>query len=174
MKESNRELQKIKGIGEKMARRFVKAGYDSPARVAEAGEEEIGKIRGVKPRMAGSIIRQAVEITTGALDDGGTRLEELKHMAAGVKERVQELALKARDRFLEETADPALKKVEKELVKIVASLDKVEGKLRKRPGKAGKGLAKAEKRLAAIADIGAKGVGRGLKKARKSLKRVYA
>lgn len=174
MKESTRELQKIKGIGEKMARRFVKAGYDVPAKVAEADEEEIGKIRGIKPRMAGSIIRQAVEMTTGASDDGGTRLEELKHMAAGVRERVQELAIRVRDRFLDGPAGPTTKKAEKELVKMIASLERVEGKLESRPRKAGKGLAKTEKRLAALADSDVKGIGKGLKKARKSLKRVYA
>ena len=40
--------------------------------------------------------------------------------------------------------------------------------------KPGTGLVKAKTRLAGLADAGLKQVGRGLKKARKSLKRVYA
>jgi hypothetical protein len=40
--------------------------------------------------------------------------------------------------------------------------------------RAGKGLAKAEKRLAGLADTGLKGVERGLRRTRKTLKRVLS
>ena len=57
---------------------------------------------------------------------------------------------------------------------MMAALERVEGKIGKRVKRAGKGLAKAEARLAGLAEQGAKGVGKGLKKARKSLKRVLS
>lgn len=172
MEHNMTELQKLRGVGDVLARRFIEAGYDSLATVAAAGVEEIGNIKGVNPRMAGSIVNQAVEMTT-APGERRDRIEELKQRAAGVKQRVQELAIRVRDRFLEDPAGPATRKVERELVRFIASLEKVEGKLESRPRKAGKGLAKAEKRLAALAGSGIKGINRGLKKARKSLKRVY-
>ncbi|HEY6006972.1 MAG TPA: helix-hairpin-helix domain-containing protein, partial [Geobacteraceae bacterium] len=83
-------------------------------------------------------------------------------------------ALSVRDRFGAEAAGKCGKKVEKEIVKLIDSLEMVEGKLESRPKRADKGLGKAAKRLSGLADADLKGVRKGLKRARKSLKRVSA
>ncbi|CAG0984953.1 hypothetical protein GEOBC_02040 [Geobacteraceae bacterium] len=174
MKDRMKELQKIKGIGEILARRFVEAGYDTAAKVAEAGEDALKAIKGINPRAISSIISQAA----GFAEEGGKarakRVEELKAAAATLKDQVEGIARSVRDRFSDELQGKRGKKVEKELLKMVSALDRVEGKLGKRVKRAGKGLAKAEERLAGLAEQGVKGVGKGLKKARKSLKRVLS
>ncbi|MCM2356916.1 MAG: helix-hairpin-helix domain-containing protein [Geobacteraceae bacterium] len=174
MERAVKELQKLKGIGEVLARRLVEAGYDTFSKVAAAGEEGLKKVPGVNPRLFQSILTQAGELAGESEKGRARKVEELKLRAASLKEQVQGVALSVRDRFREEVAGKAGKKVEKEILKVIASLEKVEGKLEARVKKAGKGLVKAEKRLAGLADAGLKGVGKGLKKARKSLKRVYA
>jgi Holliday junction resolvasome RuvABC DNA-binding subunit len=174
MKEGMNELQKLKGVGKVLAQRFVEAGYDTFAKVAAAGEEELKKIPGINPRMVRAIVTQAGELAGEAENSRAKRVEELKQWAASLKEQVQGIALGVRDRFKDEVAGKAGKKAEKEIVKVITSLEKVEGTLESRLKKAGKGLAKAEKRLEGLVDAGLKGVGKGLKKARKSLKRVFA
>jgi len=174
MKDRMKELQKIKGIGEILARRFVEAGYDTAAKVAEAGEDALKAIKGINPRAISSIVSQAA----GFADEGGKarakRVEELKAAAATLKDQVEGIARSVRDRFTDELQGKGGKKVEKELLKMVSALERVEGKLGRRVKRAGKGLAKAEERLAGLAEQGVKGVGKGLKKARKSLKRVLS
>jgi Holliday junction resolvasome RuvABC DNA-binding subunit len=174
MNKVTKELQKLKGIGEVLARRLVEAGYDTFAKVAAAGEDGLKKISGINPRMLQAIVTQAGELAGEAGKSRTRKVEELKQQASSLKEQVQGVALNVRDRFREEVAGKAGKKVEREILKVIASLEKVEGKLETKAKKAGKGLVKAEKRLAGLADAGLKRVGRGLKKARKSLKRVYA
>lgn len=174
MKKESKELQKLKGVGEVLARRLVEAGHDTFAKVAAAGEEGLRKIQGINPRMVRSILTQAADMVDDAAKSRAVRVEEMKQRAAALKEQVQGIALGVRDRFAEEVAGKSGRKVEKEILKVISSLEKVEGKLETRVKRAGKGLVKAEKRLAGLADSGLKGVGKGLKKARKSLKRVFA
>jgi hypothetical protein len=174
MKRAEKELQKLKGVGEILSRRFAEAGYDTFAKVAAAGAEGIRKVPGINPRLAQSIVDQAGELAADAEKGRARKVEELKQRALSLKEQVQGIALGVRDRFKEEVAGKAGKKVEKELLKVITSLEKVEGKLESKVKRAGKGLTKAEKRLEGIADAGLKGVGKGLKKARKSLKRIFA
>ena len=50
MKQRMRELQKLKGVGEVLSRRFVEAGYDTFAKIAAAGEEGLKKIQGLNPQ----------------------------------------------------------------------------------------------------------------------------
>lgn len=174
MKDRAKELRKLKGVGETLSRRFVEAGLDDFAKIVAAGRDGVAGIRGVNPRVVDAILAQAVEMTEQAGEERAARVEGLRQQASGLKGRLQELALGLRDRFMEEAAGPAGKRVEKELLKTVTSLERVEKKLERRTKKAAKGLAKAEKQLELLADAGLKRVGRGLKKARKSLKRVYA
>jgi hypothetical protein len=91
-----------------------------------------------------------------------------------MKTQINDLAVDVRDRFREEISGKAGCKVEKEIRKFVLSLERVEGKLESSAKKAGKGLAKAESRIAGLAEGGLKDIAGKLKKARKSLKRVYA
>lgn len=174
MKESMKELQKIKGVGEILARRFVEAGYDTFAKIAEAGEDALKAIKGVNPRSITSIISQSA----GLADEGGKararRVEELKVAVATLKGQVEGIARSVSERFPEELLGKKGKKIEKEILKMMSALERVEGKIGKRIKRSGKGLAKAEERLAGLAEESAKKVGKGFKKARKSLKRVLS
>ncbi len=174
MKQEMKELQKLKGIGETLSRRLVEAGYDTPAKVVAAGKEKLSKIPGMNPRLIGSIVAQAGELAGEAEKGRAARVEELKRQALALKGQVQELARDVRDRFRDEVAGKMGKKAEKEILKIISSLEEVQKNLDTRVKKAGKGLVKVEKRLEGLADAGLKGVGKGLKKARRSLKRVLA
>lgn len=174
MKQGARELQKLKGVGEVLSRRFMEAGYDTFARIVEAGEEGLRKIPGVNPRMLGSIVAQAGELAGESKKNRAQRVDALRLKAESLKERVQGIALSVRDRFRDEVAGEAGRKVEKEILKVITTLEKVEGKLETRVKKAGKGLAKAERKLEELSLSGLKKVGKGLRKARKSLKKVVA
>lgn len=174
MRKVTSELEKIKGIGTVLAKRLADAGHDTVAKVAEAGEEGLRKIKGLNPRAIPSILDQAAGMTQAKGDGRARRIEELKAAATTIREQVEGIARNVRDRFTEELQDKDGRKIEKEVLKMVAALERVEGKLGKRVKRAGKGLAKAEKRLAGLADAGLKGVGKGLRRARKSLKRVLS
>lgn len=174
MKETLKELQKIKGIGEILSRRFVEAGYDTYGKIAAAGEEALKTIKGINPRAISSIISQAADYADEAGKARERRVEELRAAAATLKGQVEGIARGVRDRLADELQGKQGKKMEKEFLKMVAALERVEGKIGKRVKRAGKGLAKAEARLAGLAEQGVKGVGKGLKKARKSLKRVLS
>ncbi len=174
MKQSMKELQKLKGVGEVLARRFVEAGHDTFVKVVAAGEEGLRKIQGLNPQMVRPILDQAEELINEAKKSRTEKVEELRQKAAALKVQVQEIALGIRDRFKDEVAGKLGRKLEKEIVKVISSLERVEGTLEGKLKKAGKGLVKAEKRLENLAEAKLKGVGKGLKKARKSLKKVYS
>jgi DNA anti-recombination protein RmuC len=174
MKQSLKELQKLKGVGEVLSRRFAEAGLDTFAKIAAAGEEGLKKIQGLNPKMIQPILTQAGAMSGEAQKSKAEKVEELKQKADSLKVQVQEIALNIRDRFKDEITGKIGRKLEKDIVKVISSLEKVEGKLECKVKKAGKGLKKAEKRLANLADAKLKGIGKGLKKARKSLKRVYS
>jgi SMC interacting uncharacterized protein involved in chromosome segregation len=173
MKRQIKELQKLKGIGEILARRFFEAGYDTPAKIAAAGEEDLRKIPGVNPRMLSQIIAQAGLLAEEEKKSREEKIEELKSLAASMKTRINDLAHDVRDRFREEITGKTGGKVEKEIRKFVLSLEKIEGKLPSRAKKAAKGLVKAEKRISSLSDSGLAEIDTIVRKARKSLKKVY-
>jgi len=174
MKRRTKELQKLKGVGVTLSRRFVEAGYDTFAKIAAAGEEGLKKIQGLTPGMIQSILAQTGVMIEEAQKCKSEKVVELKQKTDSLKMQVQNIALSVRDRFKDEVAGKIGRKLEKDIGKIISSLDKVEGELETKGKKTGKVLAKAEKRLANLADANLKRVDTGLKKARKSLKRVYA
>jgi len=173
MKREAIKLQTLRGVGEILSARFVDAGYDTFGKVAAAGEEGLRKIPGVRLGMLVSIVAQAGKLAAEEKKARALKVRELKKQAASLKDQVQVIALSVRDRFKDEVSGKSGKKVEKEFFRIITSLEKVEGKLETRAKKAGRGLLKAEKRLAALGDANLKGIGKGLKKARNTLKRVY-
>jgi len=174
MRQGPKELQKLKGVGDVLSRRFVEAGYDSCAKVAAAGEEGLKKIKGLNSRMIQPILAQAAEMIGEARKTRADKVQELKQKTDALKVQLQEIALDVRDRFKDEIAGKLGRKLEKDIVKVLSSLESVEGKLESKVKKAGKGLAKAEKRLEALTGAKLEGIGKGLRKARKSLKRVYS
>ena len=167
-----KELQKLKGVGEILSRRFVEAGYDTFAKIAAAGEEGLRKIPGVNPRMLASIVAEAAALSGDIAKSKDQKTAELKLRVAALKEQVQGIALSVRDRFRDEVAGKAGRKLEKEMLKVIGALEKVEGRLETRVKRAGKGLIKAEKKLEGLTMASLKKIGNGLQKARKSLKTI--
>jgi Helix-hairpin-helix domain len=172
MKKKLNELKRIKGVGEVLSRRFAEAGYDTFSKVVAAGEEGLKKVQGINQRMVPAILEQAGLLAGEGRATKTQKVEELKRHAAGLKHKVQGVALRVRENFQEEVAGKAGKKVEKQILKMIASLEKVEGKLESRVKKAGKGMEKADKSLSLLAAAGLADIGKGLKKARKSLKKI--
>jgi hypothetical protein len=167
-----KELQKLKGVGEVLSRRFVEAGYDTFAKIAAAGEKGLQKIPGVNPRMLASIVAEAAALSGDIAKNKSQKAAQLKLQVAALKEQVQGIALSVRDRFRDEVAGKSGRKLEKEILKLIDALEKVEGRLETRVKRAGKGLLKAEKKLEGLAMANLKKVGNGLQKARKSLKTI--
>lgn len=63
MKEQIKELQKLKGIGEVLAKRLVESSYSTIAKVAGAEKKGIERIAGMNPQKAQDIITQARKMT---------------------------------------------------------------------------------------------------------------
>ena len=102
------------------------------------------------------------------------KVNELKQKTDSLKIQVQNIALSVQNRFKDGVKGKIARKLEKDIGKFFSSLEKVEGDLETKASRAGKGLTKAGKRLSNLTDIKLKGISKGLKKATKSLKRVYA
>ena len=63
MKEQMKELQKLKGVGEVLARRLVESSYDTIAKVAGAEKKGLERIVGMNPQKVKDIITQARKLT---------------------------------------------------------------------------------------------------------------
>jgi hypothetical protein len=172
MKEKLNELKQLKGVGEVLSVRLAEAGYDTIAKVVAAGEEGLKRVRGINQRILPSILEQAGQIAGEGRPTRAQKVEALKRQAASLKEQVEGVALRVKENFREDIDGKTGKKVEKQILKVLVSLEKMEGKLETRVKKAGKGLAKAEQDLALLAAAGLADIGKGLKKARKSLKKI--
>jgi predicted flap endonuclease-1-like 5' DNA nuclease len=59
MKEKMKELQKLKGIGEVLARRLVESSYDTIGKVAGAEKKGLERIAGMSPQKVRDIVTQA-------------------------------------------------------------------------------------------------------------------
>lgn len=163
-----KELTKLKGVGAVLAARFVEAGLDGFDKVAAAGEEALKGIRGINPRAIPAILAQAADLAGQASE---ARLSELREKASCAGEMVRGIAEDVRNRFGEELAKTAGKKVEKDILRILGSLDSVAARLEAGSRKAGKVISKFEKRLSNLEGAGFRKIRKGLKKTRKMLKR---
>ena len=175
MKKNSKELQKIKGVGEVLSKRLMAAGYDTFDKIAAAGKAELRKIRGLERLPLKPIIDQAAALAQGSDKKKARKVKDLKAAAAAIRVRVEGLARRVKDRFGDQLTEKARKKIEKQFLKMTVALDKVKGELESCRKPASKGLAKAEKRLAGIPDgtMDPMEVIKGLKKARRSLKKIY-
>ncbi|WP_318258643.1 helix-hairpin-helix domain-containing protein [Geobacter anodireducens] len=81
MTDIQKELQKIRGIGEVLAKRLAEAGHDTFEKIAAAGEEGLRAIKGMNPRSVAAIVAQAAELAKGRAEDRDRRVEELKAAA---------------------------------------------------------------------------------------------
>jgi hypothetical protein len=174
MKKNTKELQQIKGVGEILAKRFIKAGYDSFDRIAAAEEAGLKSIQGINYQAIPSIISQAAAMAAEKSAERARTIAELKAAAAAIREQVDELGRAFKGQDGEALQGKSAKKVEAELLKTVTALEKAEAKIEKRVKRTGRGLAKAGQRLSGLsADTGADAVSNRLKRARKSLKKIY-
>ncbi|MEJ2698106.1 MAG: helix-hairpin-helix domain-containing protein [Desulfuromonadales bacterium] len=169
----NKELQQLKGVGAVLAQRFIEAGLDSFNKVVETGEEGLRKIRGLNPRAIPSILEQARGLAGAAPAGPDERLLALRQTSEGLQKRVQELAATVRERRSGKLSVKKVERLDKEVSKLLKGLERVQKLQGIRFKRAQKGLAKTGKRLEGLSSDGIKGLTRGLKKARKSLKRIW-
>ncbi len=172
-KSVQKELQQIKGVGEVVAQRLVEAGYDSFAKVAEAGEEGLRRIRGINPRGISSILEQAQKLAADVREGTDAQRLALQETAERLQKQVRELAATLRERLADKLPEKKGVRLEKEVDKLLKGLAKVQKQQGIRIKRARKSLAKTGKRLEGLAENGIKGLTRGLKKARKPLKRIW-
>lgn len=108
------------------------------------------------------------------MGNGGTgRYEELQAQAASLTVKLQEIALHLRERLGNEAEGKTARRLEKELVRVVASLDRAEQRLQRVLRRSEKGVVRAGGLLDGLADAPVAKTGKSLKKARKSLERIY-
>ncbi|BCR06808.1 DNA-binding protein [Desulfuromonas versatilis] len=168
------ELRRIRGIGEVLAQRLVEAGIDSHAKLAELGEEGLARIRGVQPRMIPAILEQARGLAAEEEQAPEEKTAALRAGLARVREQVQQLVARARERLGGKLKGDREKRLEKQERKLLSGLERFEALCGARPKQAAKRLAKIEKRLDGLEQAGARSLARGLKKARRPLKRTRA
>jgi ribosomal protein S13 len=171
-KVGHKGLQEIKGIGSVLAQRLVEAGYDSFARVAQAGEDGLRNIRGLNPRAIPSILEQAQILDGESVAGADERLLLLQNTSGLLQVRIRELAAAIRERQGDKLSGKKGERLEKEVTKLLKGLEKVQTQKGIRIKRARKGLAKTGKRLEGLTEGGIKSLTRGLKKARKPLKRI--
>ncbi|HET6421280.1 MAG TPA: helix-hairpin-helix domain-containing protein [Geobacteraceae bacterium] len=173
MDKKAKKMLRLRGVGEILAARFLEAGIDSYEKVAAAGEEELKKIKGMNPRAVSGILAQASELASEAAAEPKKKLAELCEKSAVLTGRIQEIASDVRERFREEITGRIGKKIEKQIAGIAGSLDMVTTGAGVKQKRAAKGLARAEKHLGIQAGAGLEDIRKSLKKARKSLKRIF-
>ena len=172
-KNVQKELQQIKGVGAVVAQRLVEAGFDSCAKVAEAGEEGLRSIRGINPRAIPSILEQARGLAAEAEAGPDERLIALRETSERLQKQVHELAAAVRERLADKLSEKKGDRLEKAVDKLLRELAEVQQLQGVRIKRAQRSLAKTGKRLEGLAENGLKGLTRGLKKARKPLKRIW-
>ncbi len=174
MKKGLKELLLIKGVGEILAKRFLRAGYDTFDRIIAAGEEGLKSIQGVNPKAIPSIIKQAGALAAEISAARDKKVAALKKAAADIRKQVESMSETVKAQRGEELWGKSGKRIETELRKMITALERTESKMGKRVKRAGKGLAKAGHSLSGLTpDIEAEAIERKLKKARKSLKKIY-
>ena len=169
MAKTKDDLLQLKGIGSILVKRLQDAGLDSFAKIAEAGEDGLKKVRGINPRKTGSILEQAKQLSEVAHAGRQERAEALQQRLSEIKSKVQTVAEATRDRFQEALAGKCGKKLSCDLVRIEDALERLKDGGKKSSKRAGQALAKAQKRVEGLEEASLKKVRKGLKRARKAV-----
>jgi hypothetical protein len=169
-----KDLQKIKGIGEILAKRLIEAGMDSFASISKAGEAGLKSIKGINPRLIPSILDQVSRLQSESGVCKEQRIAQVKNSCLELRQSIQTAAESARQRFAQSLEGKPGEKLTTTLVRLIDTLDKVEETAHKRIKRAGKAINKAEKRIGKLADASHKDLRKGFKKARKSLRQALA
>lgn len=175
--DAGKQLQRIKGIGAVLANRLVAAGLDCPARLAQAAPEDLAAIPGMNPRYIANIIEQAGRMADAAPQEEGAvaapdKSATLRQTAETLRRRVRDLADGLLTRKAERLSEEKKALLDKEVKKFLAQLEGVESCLDGQRKRARKALARAARRLRRLDSAGAGKLARGVKKARKSFKRI--
>jgi len=171
MVESAADLQQLKGVGKVLAKRLYDAGYDSFAKIAQAGEEGLQKVRGINPRTVTTILEQARQLSKAAPAGTEQADQAMKQRLTEVRGKIQSLAELARDRHQEQMSGRIGKKLSADLVRIENALERM-GEGAKRAKRAGKALLKAEKRVTGLEEASLKKIRKRLKRARKAVQKA--
>ena len=166
------DLQQLKGVGPVLSKRLQEMGLDSFEKIAQADEEVLKKISGINPRMVTSILLQAKTLSEAPTAAAEERGEVLRRLLFGVKAKVQTLVEVTRQRFPDELTGKHGKKISRDLGRIVDALEKIGAYGKKRYKRAGKALEKAEKRVEGLQEASIRKVHKGLKKARKTVRKA--
>jgi hypothetical protein len=169
-----KELIRLRGIGPVLGRRFLDAGLDGFEKIAEAGEEGLKNIRGLNPRMIPSLLSQVAEMATDAEAARESALREMRQRIDRLAATVRDMAAHVKDRLGPEGVGRHGIRIEKEIFRILVLLDKLTTRLDTKRKRTAKGLDRAEKRLLTLKDAGLTEIEKGLRKSRKSLKRIFA
>lgn len=169
-----KQLQRIKGIGPVLASRLTERGIDTPAKLVEQGEEGLKQLQGINPRAIGSILEQASALAQQPQENPEQTLEALQQSSLRIRQEVERLVAAALAAHGDQLTGKKAERLDKQLRKLLAGLERANSTLGARPKRSAKGLAKVEKRLESLAEGGVKALTRGLKKARKPIKRLLA
>lgn len=169
MVQSTADLKRLKGVGMVLGKRLYDAGFDSFAKIAEAGEEGLKKIRGMSPRTLSSIVEQSRQLAGGARREETEPADAMQQRVAEVRDKVETLAEKTRDRFGEEMNARCGRKLSSDLNRIEMALLQMHDFGKKRCKRADKALIKAEKRVTGLEDATLKKVRKGFKRAKKAV-----
>jgi hypothetical protein len=163
------DLLQLKGVGRILGKRLFDAGFDSFAKIAQAGEEGLKKVRGISPRYLGIIVEQAKQLSQTAHHDQPARAEARHQRLSEVKEQVQSLAESTRERFQQELTGKAGRKLTSDLIRIEDALELLSDGGKKKSKRADKALTKVQKRVEGLEDVSLKKVRKALKRARKAV-----
>lgn len=166
------DLQQLKGVGRILAKRLYDAGFDSFAKIGQAGEAGLKKVRGVSPRYLISIVEQARQLSESAHPGHVSAAEALQQRLSGVKGKLRTVAGDARERLGDKLEGKSGKQLSSDLIRIEDALQRMSEVGKKGAKRAGKALAKTEKRVAKLEGASLKKLHKGLKKARKAVLKV--
>lgn len=169
MVQSAADFRQLKGVGMILGKRLYDAGFDSFAKIAQAGEEGLRKVRGVNPRHINSILEQARELAGLDQEEKQDPALQMRQRVSEVREQVENLAQTTRDRFAGEISEKCGRKIGSDLERIENALSQMHDFGKKRSKRIAKILSKAEKKVTGLDDASLKKVRKGLKKARKTV-----
>ncbi|QXE91915.1 helix-hairpin-helix domain-containing protein [Geomonas subterranea] len=169
MVQSAADFRRLKGVGAILGKRLYDAGFDSFAKIAQAGEEGLSKVRGVSRRHVGSILQQARELAGLEQDERQEPAQRMQERVLEMREMVENLAQATRDRFEGEISEKCGRKLGADLERIENALSQMHDFGNKRSRRIAKILTKAEKKVTGLEEASLKKVRKGFKKARKAV-----
>ena len=174
MVQSAADFRQLKGVGPILGKRLYDAGFDSFAKIVEAGEEGLRKVRGINARHIASIVAQAGELAGREHPEPQEPGQLMQRRVSEVREKVESLAQTTRDRFAKEMSDKCGRKIGSDLVRIENALMQMHDFGSKRSKRVAKALKKAEKKVTGLEEASLKKVRKGFKKARKAVLKTLA